>query len=110
MVGLHPDCFVKYHEGKSDSFTPKKRLNMNRLWAKVVLLQKILKNINAIACSYNMFKINYHIFKNIFWSIFVAIWFLNYFSFGVNFSQKNRSTSTHWISWNIHTKIPEKNE
>jgi hypothetical protein len=31
MVGLHPECFAKYHEGKPNTFLPKKRLNVNRL-------------------------------------------------------------------------------
>ena len=30
-VGLHPDCFTKYHQDKPDTFSPKKRLNVAHL-------------------------------------------------------------------------------
>ena len=66
MVGLHPDCFAKYHEGKSNAFLPKKTIEYEPSLSERFTAKKNIKNTNTIACDYTMFKINYHIFKNIF--------------------------------------------
>ena len=33
MVGLHPDCFLQFHEGMPESFRPRKRLNVGQFGA-----------------------------------------------------------------------------